>query len=275
MTDSSIDRLLSIMQTLRDPEKGCNWDVQQTFRSLLPHTIEEAYEVADCIERDDFDSLPAELGDLLFQVVFYAEIGKEQGKFDFNEIVTLIADKLERRHPHVFAQHENITADEQTERWEAIKAQERADHFGHGSSALDDVPLNLPALVRAEKLQKRAARVGFDWPSVQGVKDKLHEELEELEQACQQGDKADIAEEFGDVLFSCVNLGRFLGLHSESVLRSATQKFDGRFRFIERVLEAQGRLIEEQSLEALELLWQEAKTHDKESGSEAFETGKI
>lgn len=263
MADNSMHRLLQLMQTLRDPDKGCAWDKAQTFGSLVPHTLEEAYEVADCIERGDMESLPDELGDLLFQVVFYAEIGREQGDFDFEHITNLIADKLLRRHPHVFAKQEDITAEEQSLRWEEIKAAERAAKSEDPVGALDDVARNLPGLVRAEKIQKRAARLGFDWPSVQGVRDKLNEELAELDVACKNGSQQEMAEEFGDVLFSCVNLGRFLGLNSEASLGASTQKFMERFRYIEATLAAAGRRIEQESLESLESLWDEAKLDKK------------
>lgn len=263
MSDRALNRLLEIMTTLRDRENGCNWDIAQTFHTLVPYTLEEAYEVADCIERDDIASLPAELGDLLFQVVFYAEIGKEYGKFDFEDVATLIADKLERRHPHVFGDaagdSEKITAEEQTRRWEAIKAEERRAESGKDVSALDNVPANLPALVRAEKLQKRAARIGFDWASIDGVKRKLYEEISELEEAILAGNSVDIEEEFGDILFSAVNLGRFLGIESESALRKATRKFTERFQFIEDRLRKEQLKFEEQSADNLEKLWEEAK----------------
>lgn len=267
MSAQAINRLINIMGTLRDAEKGCNWDIEQTYESLVPHTLEEAYEVADCIERDDLGALPGELGDLLFQVVFYAEIGKEQGRFDFEDIATLIADKLERRHPHVFGEEANsarsISAEEQTKRWEAIKAKERLEDNSGSGSVLDNVPLNLPALVRAEKLQKRAARVGFDWPSIDGVREKLQEEIKELDEAYAVGDAVAIEEEFGDVLFSVVNLGRFMGTDAETALRRGTQKFTERFRYIERELVKNDLKLEDQSLKTLEALWQQAKSHKK------------
>lgn len=268
MAEQTIDDLLSIMATLRSDEKGCPWDKEQTFKSLVPYTLEEAYEVADCIERGDSEALPSELGDLLFQVVFYAEVAKEQGLFTFGEVVEEICSKLTRRHPHVFGQEKYLSAAAQNERWEAIKAQER-QLTGAGTSALDEVPKNLPGLQRAMKIQKRAARVGFDWPSIIGAREKLNEELAELDAACEAQTSQEIEEEFGDVLFSCVNLARFLEIEPESALRAAIRKFESRFRYIENSLHKAGQDISQQSLEELDDLWHQAKIFEKKTGAEA------
>ena len=257
MSESMMTKLLQLMAALRAPERGCPWDLEQTFESLVSYTLEEAYEVVDCIERKDYLSLRGELGDLLFQVVFYAQIAKENGLFEFDDIVQTLAEKLTLRHPHVFDAAEKLDADEQARRWEDSKAaKRRADGE---LSVLADLPANLPALVRAQKMQKRVARVGFDWPSTAGVREKVVEELAELEQAEQNGDITAIEEEFGDLMFSCVNWGRFLGLDTETALRKATNKFEQRFRALENDLRDTGREIENESLESLEQHWQAVK----------------
>lgn len=263
MSNDSMTRLLQVMETLRSPDRGCPWDIEQTFESLIAFTLEEAYEVADCIERGDYENLLGELGDLLFQVVFYAQIGKERDLFDFDDIVDAIANKLVSRHPHVFEAEESISAEQQSRRWEELKANERRQRYGNKLSVLADVPLALPALMRAQKLQKRAARVGFDWPSADGARSKIMEELAELAQAQHDGNPAEIEEEFGDLLFSCVNLSRFLGLDSETALRAATAKFEQRFRALETELSNEGLSIESQDLDALERRWETIKRAQK------------
>ena len=260
-------RLLEIMARLRDPQSGCPWDKEQNFRTIAPYTIEEAYEVADAIEREDWASLREELGDLLFQVVFYAEMGREKSWFDFADIAGDIADKMERRHPHVFGDAPGDsgieTAEDQTRAWENHKAAERGakaiDIAEH--SALDGVPLALPALTRAEKLQKRAARVGFDWPEAAQVLDKIEEEIAELRAELKAGSKPGprTEDELGDLLFALVNLARHLGHDADQALRGTNAKFERRFRFIETELAKAGRRPDQASLDEMEALWQRAK----------------
>jgi len=255
-------RLLAIMRRLRDPETGCPWDVEQTFDTIAPYTIEEAYEVADAIERRAWDELQGELGDLLLQTVYHAQMADEAGLFDFDAVAGAVADKMVARHPHVFSDdNRDKTADQQTRDWEAQKAAERAEKARSG--VLDDVALNLPALMRAEKLQKRAARVGFDWPDIAQVLDKLVEEAHELAEARGRGDPAAIAEEYGDLLFVAVNLGRHLKVDPETALRTANAKFTRRFEAIEAGLAAQGRRPEEATLEEMDALWNAAKRVEK------------
>jgi ATP diphosphatase len=240
-----IDPLLEIMRLLRDPDRGCEWDKVQTFETIAPYTIEEAYEVADAIERDDMVALRDELGDLLLQVVFHSQIAADSGKFDFEDVVTAICDKMTRRHPHIFGQ-----ADE-SPGWEQLKAGER-EQSGQ-SSALDGVALALPALLRAQKIQKRAARVGFDWPDKAPVKDKLLEELEEV--AAASSDE-EVHEEIGDLLFSAVNLARHYKVDAERALADATAKFTKRFNTIESNITTD---MQDMSIEELEEEWQKAK----------------
>jgi len=258
-----IDRLLVIMRRLRDPEKGCPWDREQTYKTIVSHTLEEAYEVADAIEREDFGELRDELGDLLFQVVFYAQLADEEGRFDFEQIATAIADKLERRHPHVFADKVFAHADEQTRHWEELKKQERANKSEDKEhSILDGIARTLPAMSLANKLQKRAAQVGFDWPDSQGVMDKMQEELRELQQGW--NDAAQREEELGDLLFTCVNLARHAGCDPEAALRQANQKFERRFRDLEIVCHSQQRKVDQLSAAELDSLWCSVKKmHNK------------
>jgi ATP diphosphatase len=244
------------MQRLRDPQDGCPWDVAQDFPSIAPYTIEEAYEVADAIERGDFDALQDELGDLLFQVVFYARMGEERGYFDFDAVATGIAEKMIRRHPHVFGSAEERAAGKVDGSWEEIKEREREAH--PDDSVLAGVAKALPALKRAEKLGNRAARVGFDWPDRQGVRDKIHEELDELELAVGSREQADIDEEFGDLLFAVVNLARHLDIDAENALARANHKFERRFRAMEAEIVAQGG-FRGLSLETMERSWRAAK----------------
>lgn len=258
---NGIERLLDIMERLRDPEGGCPWDREQTFATLVPYTLEEAYEVADSIQRNDMDELREELGDLLFQAVFYAQLAKENGAFDFHGVVDAIADKLVRRHPHVFAD-----AELKAGAWEEHKAEERrakAAKRDTGHSVLDGVALALPALKRAAKLQRRASRVGFDWPEVDGVIAKLEEELQELRaEMTEQPDPARLHDEVGDLLFSCVNLARHLDVEPETALRDANAKFERRFRRVEALLAEQGQDPHQASLEAMDALWDRAKEEE-------------
>lgn len=263
MQTTNINRLIEIMARLRHPTEGCPWDVAQTFETIVPYTIEEAYEVADAVERRDLGALRGELGDLLLQVVFHARMAEEQEGFAFDDVAGAIADKLIRRHPHVFG--DNDTGDKETvkETWEALKATERAEkaaETGRQASVLDDVPSAFPALMRAEKLQKRAARVGFDWPDIGPVLGKVTEELDELKAEIDQGgDPTRISEEAGDLLFSCVNLLRHAKVDPESALRSANAKFERRFQAIEAALREEDRTPQDADLEELEALWQQVK----------------
>lgn len=264
---SAIDELVEIMRRLRDPRTGCPWDREQNYRTLVPYTLEEAYEVADAIEQNDLDHLPDELGDLLFQVVFYARIGEEQGRFDFESVAQRICDKLVRRHPHVFADTVIDTAEEQTRAWEEHKRQERDRKAAAGQAGiLDGVSLSLPALVRAAKLQRRAARVGFDWPRVDGVLAKVREELAEIEAELQQdGTPERLTEELGDLLFSCVNLARHLQVEPEAALRTANLKFEQRFRQLEDILQATGG-IEQADPTEMDAAWERVKQAEKDIG---------
>jgi len=256
---TKIEKLLEIMTRLRDPKSGCPWDIEQTFRTIAPYTIEEGYEVADAIERGDMTALKEELGDLLFQVVYHAEMAREVDEFDFSDVVEAVSDKMVRRHPHVFGDASVKSAEAQTAAWEDHKAAER-DTKGH--SILEDVPVALPALIRAEKLQKRAARVGFDWPEVKEVLDKIEEEIAELRTEIAKAPAADeqIKDELGDLLFALVNLSRWLKVDPEDALRGTNAKFVRRFRFIERQLAAAGKSPGDVSLDELEALWLKAKT---------------
>ena len=255
-------RLLAVMAWLRDRQHGCPWDIDQTFRTIAPYTIEEAYEVADAIERDDMPALKEELGDLLLQVVYHAQMASETKAFDFADVAAAIADKMVDRHPHVFGDLKIADADAQTISWEARKAAERAKKGGeHPSGTLDGVAKALPALLRAEKIQKRAARVGFDWKEAGPVIDKIEEELGELraELAAGSVDPARVTDELGDVLFAVANLARHYRIDPEAALRGTNDKFERRFRYIETRLAEQGRKPADASLEEMETLWQEAK----------------
>ncbi len=265
MTDTPpapLDRLRAIMVRLRDPVTGCPWDVEQTFQTIAPYTLEEAYEVADAIERGDFDELKSELGDLLFQVVFHARMAEEAGLFDFDAVAGAIADKLERRHPHVFG-NEAARADAvlQKARWEDIKAAERKAKSQHG--VLDDVPVGLPALARAAKLTKRAARVGFDWPSTAEVFAKLDEEVAELKVEIAGGSSDRMKDEVGDLLFVIANLARKLGVEPEDALRGSNAKFVRRFAFIEAELAKEERTPDQSDLEEMDALWNAAKAAER------------
>ena len=260
---SRIDELIGIMARLRDPERGCPWDRVQTSRSIAPYTIEEAYEVTDAIERDDPDALVDELGDLLFQVVFHAQLARERGAFDFSDVVEAIAGKMVRRHPHVFGDDDVSSAAEQTLRWEDMKSAERSEGGeGEGASLLDGVPVTLPALTRAVKLQRRAARCGFDWPDAQAVLDKLHEEIGELGEAMRDGDAADVEDELGDLLFTVANLARHLGVDPETSARGAGNKFERRFRELERRAREGGADAEACDPAMLEAIWSQVKARE-------------
>ena len=263
LPEDPLARLLAVMAWLRDRQHGCPWDVDQTFRTIAPYTIEEAYEVADAIDRDDMPALKEELGDLLLQVVYHSQMASEAGAFRFEDVAAAIADKMVDRHPHVFGDLKIADADAQTISWEARKAAERAKKVGaEPAGALDGVARALPALLRAEKIQKRAARVGFDWKTIGPVIDKIEEELGELrgEIAAGKLDQARITDELGDVLFAVANLARHCKVDPETALRSTNDKFERRFRYVEMQLAAQGRKPAEATLEEMEALWQEAKT---------------
>jgi ATP diphosphatase len=257
-------RLLAVMAWLRDRQHGCPWDVEQTFRTIAPYTIEEAYEVADAIDRDDLGALKEELGDLLLQVVYHAQMAHESGAFGFADVASAIADKMVDRHPHVFGDARVATAEAQTVSWEAHKAIERAAKQAGAEPAgtLDGVARALPALLRAEKIQKRAARVGFDWKQTGPVIDKIDEELGELRAELEAGDvdQARLTDELGDVLFAVANLARHCKIDPEAALRATNDKFERRFRHIERRLAEAGRKPADATLEEMEALWQEAKT---------------
>ena len=273
---TAIDRLIAIMTMLRDKQHGCPWDLEQTIKSLLPYTLEEVYEVADAIENNDLVELEDELGDLLFQVIFYAQIAKEQGAFDFQDIATAISDKLVRRHPHVFPAGDveqfgipqDISAQQVVVNWEAIKEIEREEKRKKGGSAaveknesiLDDVPRALPAMERARKLQKRAAQVGFDWAEIAPVLNKLKEEVAEFEEALASGDHERMSDELGDVLFATINLARHSKIEPEVALRSTNRRFELRFKWIEVALSKQGKVFKDANLEELDALWDQAKS---------------
>jgi MazG family protein len=261
---TGIAPLLKVMARLRDPQKGCPWDREQSYPTIAPYTIEEAYEVADAIERSDFDALKAELGDLLFQVVFYAQMAKEEGRFDFDAVAHAAADKMERRHPHVFGNAKVESAAAQTVAWEAQKATERATAADGRASVLDDVARALPALTRAEKLQKRAARVGFDWPELSQVVAKIEEELGELRhEIAANGSPERLLDEVGDLLFACANLARKLAVDPETALRSTNAKFERRFRRIEDWLAADGKSPDQSTLDEMDGLWNRAKAEER------------
>lgn len=255
LVSDNINRLLGIMRRLRDPQSGCPWDIKQSYATIVPYTLEEAYEVADAIARQSFDELKDELGDLLFQVVFYAQIAKEEGRFEFDDCVAAICDKLERRHPHVFGELAADDAETVLKNWEALKSSERTDAGQH--SVLDNIPQAMPALSRANKLQKRCANVGFDWPDVAGCWDKVKEEILEVEQTA--ADSPELAEELGDLMFALVNVVRKHKLDPEAVLRAANSKFEKRFRAVEQALAKQGKSPEQSDLAEMDALWQMLK----------------
>lgn len=265
---ADIQQLLALMGRLRDPDQGCPWDLEQDFKSIVPHTLEEAYEVAQTIESGDLSELCDELGDLLFQVIFYAQLAQERGAFDFGDVVAAISDKIVRRHPHVFGTAAMPDAAAQHQAWEVIKAEERqakqADGMAMPAGALDGVALALPALPRAVKLQRRAARVGFDWDAPQPVLEKVREELAELEAELTAGTGHDrLEDELGDVLFACANLARHLQVDAEAALRRTNAKVERRFRRLESILHEAGIEAASAGLETLEAAWQQAKREER------------
>lgn len=264
--NNDMQGLLDIMAALRDPERGCPWDREQTFRTILPYTIEETYEVADAIEREDMEHLRDELGDLLFQVVFYARMAEEQGSFCFADIVAGICDKLERRHPHVFADETITSAAEQSRAWERHKQAERDSRQTSGvlDTLLSDIPAALPALMRAEKLHRRVATVGFDWPDIHGVLDKLDEELGEVREVIDEGQSRErLQDEIGDLLFVTTILARHGGIDSETALRQANAKFERRFRSMEKTLQKQGKDLYNSSLQEMDDAWDVVKAEER------------
>ncbi|RKR06311.1 ATP diphosphatase [Kushneria sinocarnis] len=272
-----LEDLLKLMAVLRDPQYGCPWDVQQHWDSIVPHTLEEAHEVADAIERRAFDELPGELADLLFQVVYYARFGEEEGRFDFHDIVHVLTAKMLARHPHVFPEGtlesrregvaaEDVATDRVHARWETRKAEERVERAAR--SALDDVPLALPALSRANKLARRASRVGFDWPDYRGALAKVREELDELEVEIDRGHHSRSRDELGDLLFAVTNLARHLDIDPEQALRGTNSRFERRFRGVEEAFAANGNALSSASLDDLEACWQRVKQRERhEAGS--------
>jgi MazG family protein len=263
---SSIQRIVNIMAALRDPDTGCPWDLKQDFKSIAPYALEEAYEVVDAIETGDMDQLRDELGDLLLQVVFHARMAEEAESFTFDDVVNAIADKMERRHPHVFGAKAEVTSEQVKQNWEDMKAQERAaksDTMAAPPSLLDDVPLALPAMTRAVKLQKRAARIGFDWTEPEPIFDKLEEEVNELREAMALKNADAIEDELGDVLFVVANIARHLKLDPETALRRGNAKFSRRFQQVEQQARAQSTDMSDFSLDDLESFWQRAKAAER------------
>ncbi len=262
---SQIEPLLEIMEKLRDPETGCPWDIRQTYKTIVPHTLEEVYEVVDAIENGGIADLREELGDLLFQVVFYAQIGKERNEFDFTDVVSGISEKLTRRHPHVF-DGQSMDESELSASWEQFKREERQkknQSEGQDESLMDNIPLVLPALTRAAKIQNRAAKVGFDWQTIEPVWEKLQEEMNEIHEAINDNMGLDkIEDELGDLLCVCVNLARHLKVDPEKALRRSNTKFERRFRYIESRLARAGKTPEEASLDEMDALWDEAKKEE-------------
>ncbi len=262
-----MNQLLEIMKSLRNPDSGCPWDIEQKFSTIAPYTIEEAYEVADAVARDDMDELCSELGDLLFQVVYHSQMADEKGLFNFRDVTENINEKLIRRHPHVFAESEITDAKTQSIAWEAIKTQERLskqEKAGQEQGLLGGINKAMPALARAQKLQSRAATVGFDWHETQTVLDKIKEELEEVEEEINSETQSveKIEDEIGDLLFTCVNLARHFSIDSESAVRKTNAKFEKRFAHIENTLKDQGTNLRDATLEMMDKLWNEAKTAD-------------
>ncbi len=256
-----IDALREVMRRLRDPQTGCPWDIEQSFETIAPYTIEEAYEVADAIRSGDRDALRGELGDLLLQTVYHAQMAAEEGSFDFDDVARDITEKMIRRHPHVFGDTAISSAEEQTAHWERLKQAER--DRADDTSALAGVALALPALMRAQKIQKRAARVGFDWPDPSGVIAKIAEEAAELVEATRSSGPAHIAEEYGDLLFTVAVLGQHIDVDAEEALAAATRKFDRRFRAVEAKLAAIGKTPTTSTLEEMDALWDEAKADER------------
>lgn len=274
MPAHDLNDLLTLMARLRDPETGCPWDRQQDFASLVPSTLEEAYELADAIAAEDPQAIREELGDLLFQVVFYARLGEERGWFRFTDLAAGLTEKLLRRHPHVFPDGrlesrrepgQGVDTASLGQRWERLKQQERAER--QQTSLLDDVPLALPALSRAQKLQKRASLAAFDWPDAEAVLEKLDEERHELQEALAASDRDAAADELGDLLFTAVNVARHLKQDAETLLRRANERFEHRFRAMEQMAASQGQVLVEMSADARENLWQRIKQQESRSRS--------
>lgn len=260
MTNSDLSQLLEMMALLRDPIHGCPWSVAQTFSTIVPHTLEETYEVIDAIENKSPSEIRIELGDLLLQIIYYCQMGKEKGWFDFNDVVNTLCEKIKQRHPHVFA-GEKTQAGELHNHWEMLKEKER-QLVQQEAKVLSDVPSNLPALSRAQKLQNRAARVGFDWPHIRLVLEKVQEEIAEFEEAYFEKDNLAAKEELGDILFACANLARHLNSDAEAILRQANTKFEKRFNAVEKIVNHSGKDWHSFSLEELERFWQQVKKHD-------------
>ena len=268
---NDITRLKEIMAQLRDPKSGCPWDLKQTFQSIIPHTLEEAYEVAEAIEQSDYHGLRDELGDLLFQVIFYSQLAKEQQLFDFDDVVTAICEKMLRRHPHVFDQQFAGETDEQSlhRRWDSIKAQEKTldEDSSTPASILDNITRTLPAMTLANKIQKKVAKVGFDWENLTQVVDKIEEEIQEVKEELDKPERvANLHDEIGDLMFACVNLARKSGADPEQLLRQANRKFEHRFRDVEQQVAVQNLKLEQLPLSELEAFWQRAKEHTKNDG---------
>ncbi|EOS96052.1 nucleoside triphosphate pyrophosphohydrolase [Erwinia tracheiphila] len=259
---NGLDRLLGIMKTLRDPHKGCPWDRQQTYASIAPYTLEETHELLDAISRGNIDDMQSELGDLLFQVVFYARIAEEEGRFNFDAVCNTISDKLQRRHPHIFGAVKISSSQQVLPDWEQIKTFERAEKQQH--SALGDIPRTLPALMRAHKIQKRCSNVGFDWQTLGPVLDKVYEEIDEVMHEVRQPvvDQQKLEEEIGDFLFAAVNFTRHLGSKAEMTLQKANDKFERRFRRVEEIIAAQGMAMQDTSLEQMEAVWRQVKSRE-------------
>ena len=264
-SQSPIERLLDIMKALRDPHTGCPWDIKQNFATIAPYTIEEAYEVQDAISSGDRSKICEELGDLLLQVVFHAQIAAEEKSFSFDDVATGIAEKMIRRHPHIFADSTANSSDEVRQNWEQIKAEERQEQAQEKAGILDGIAITLPAIIRAAKLQKRAASIGFDWPDLDAVIEKLHEETDELRQqwASNPEDKERLKDEIGDILFVAANLARKTGIDPETALLSTNQKFERRFRYIEDKLAEQNIQPKEAGLELMDKLWDAAKHQER------------
>ncbi len=258
---SALPELLAIMAKLRDPQNGCPWDLKQDFKSIVPHTLEEAYEVADCIERGDFTELKTELGDLLFQVIFYAQLAAEQKLFDFEDVISALNDKLVRRHPHVFTSNSKLSEQQVAQQWQAIKAQERATkNSGNPAALWQDIPANLPGLSKAKKIQQRVAGLGFDWPSYHGALEKVAEEVDEVKEALAVDPySAHSAEEIGDLLFATVNVARHIKRDPEQLLRNANDKFSARFEKVQAYLHAHGQSLDTATLEEMDAAWDEIK----------------
>lgn len=259
----SIDDLLNIMEKLRDPQKGCAWELEQTFESIIPYTIEEAYELQDAIENGTWQDILEELGDSLLQIIFYCQIAKEKGWFDFDKVVTQLHDKLNRRNPQIFSPQE-CTSSQQQNIWQKLKAKERQEKYKEHNTVLSAIPRNLPGLSRAQKLQERAAAVGFDWPHIHFVLDKIQEEIKEFEHSLVECEQEEVKEELGDILFACANLARHIKSDAESIMRQANAKFERRFNAIEAKVRQSNKPWENFSLEELDAFWDEVKATESE-----------